>query len=268
MREAYEVLVEIGREVRRQDLPFLAGSLAFYAFVSLVPLLLLVLVAASLFAGETVARYLLALTRLYLSPAGQNLLTEAITGAVGWVGSSLVGSLVLVWAAFRMFLGIDIAFSEIYGTPREETSFGQRLLDGLLALAAIVLALLAAVLTAGAFALLPDFSYSGIVDSLLLVCGLLVAFFPLYYVFPNVDVTPREALPGALVAAVGWALLQWLFRLYASVTTITAVFGVISGALLFLLWLYFGALILLLGVVVNVVLAGRTSRSPRPPSRG
>lgn len=260
---------EIVDELQRQNLPFLAGSLAFYAFVSLLPFLLLVLVAASLFAGETVANYVLALTRLYLSPAGQDLVANAITDAAGWVGSSLLGVAVLMWAAFRMFLGIDIAFSQLYGTPRTETSITRRIRDGLLVLLAIMFVLAAAVGTVALFTFLPDFRYSGAVDSLLLVLGLLVAFFPLYYVFPNVDVTIGEALPGALVAAVGWALLESLFQLYVSVTTLAAVFGVIGGALLFLLWLYFGALILLVGVVVNVVLAGRTpTGTPRPPNRG
>ncbi|MEM4781883.1 MAG: YihY/virulence factor BrkB family protein [Halalkalicoccus sp.] len=248
---------EIVREIRRQNLPFLAGSLAFYAFVSLLPLLLLAVIAASLLAGETVASYILALTRLYLSPAGEDLLATAITDAAGWVGSSLIGLLVLSWAAFRMFLGIDIAFAQLYGTRTTEVAIEERVRDGLIVLAAFVFVLIAAVLTVGAFTLFPDFRFSGIVDTLLLVCGLLVAFFPLYYVFPDVDVSAREALPGALVAALGWTLLQSLFQLYVSVTNLAAVFGVIGGALLFLLWLYFGALVLLVGVVVNVVLAGR-----------
>lgn len=260
---------EIVAEARRQNLSFLAGSLAFYAFVSLLPLLLLVLIAATLFAGDTVANYFIALTRLYLSPAGRNLIAKAITDASGWAGGSIVGLVVLVWAAFQMFLGFDIAFAQIYGSEPAEQPIRTRIRDGLVVLLAFVLTLAAAVGTAAAFSLLPDFMFSGVVDSLLLVCGLLIAFYPLYYVFPNVDVTPREVLPGAVFAAVGWALLQSLFQFYVSVTTLAAVFGVISGALLFLLWLYFGALILLLGIVLNVVLARRaTERSPRPPNRG
>lgn len=255
--------VGIGRAVveegRQQNLSFMAGSLAFYAFVSLLPLLLLVLIAATLFAGDTVVNYFLALTRLYLSPAGQNLIANAITDAAGWVGGSFIGLVVLVWAAFQMFLGFDIAFAQIYGTEPAEQPIRTRVRDGLVVLFAFVLALVAAVGTVAAFSLLPDFSFSGAVDSLLLVCGLLVAFYPLYYVFPNVDVTSREVLPGAVLAAVGWALLQSLFQVYVSVTTLADVFGVIGGALLFLLWLYFGSLVLLVGVVLNVVLAGRAS---------
>ncbi len=257
MRGGYEVVREIVMEAHRQRLSFLAASLAFYAFVSLLPFLLLVLIVASMLAGETVANYLLELTRLYLSPVGQNLLANAIVNASDWAGGSVIGLVVLVWAAFQMFLGIDTAFTQLYNTEEAGISISRRVRDGLVVLSAIVLALAAAVATAAAFTLLPEFRYTGVVDSLLLVCGLLVAFFPLYYVFPNADVTVREALPGAIVAAVGWALLEWLFQLYASITTLAAVFGVIGGGLLFLLWLYFGALILLVGVVINVVLAGR-----------
>lgn len=252
-----ETVMAIVDEVRRQNLPFLAGSLAFYAFVSLLPFLLLVLIATSLLAGDTVVGYVLTLTRVYLSPTGQNLLVNAITDAAGWAGSSLLGLVVLIWAAFRMFLGIDTAFTQLYGTEEMEPSIGQHVRDGVIALLAIVLALAGAVATVATATLLPEFSYSGVVDSLILVLGLLAVFFPLYYVFPSVDVTPREVLPGTLVATVGWALLEWLFQLYVSVTTLADVFGVIGGALLFLLWLYSGAFILLVGVVVNVVLAGR-----------
>ena len=257
MRWSVDVVKAIVMEARRQNLPFLAGSLAFYAFVSLLPLLLLAVIAATVLAGDTVASYLLAVTRLYLSPAGEDLIAVAITDAAGWVGGSVLSLIILVWAAFRMFLGIDIAFSQLYGTSQAETAIRRRVTNGVVALFAIILVIVAAVATVAAFTLFPDFSYSGVVDSLLLLTGLLVAFFPIYYVFPNVEITPKEALPGAVFAAIGWIVLQWLFQLYVSITTIAAVFGVIGGALLFLLWLYFGALVILVGVVVNVVLGGR-----------
>ncbi|WP_245998468.1 YihY/virulence factor BrkB family protein [Halalkalicoccus subterraneus] len=252
------VIRAIVEESRRRNLQFLAGSLAFYAFVSLVPLLLLVLVATTLFAGETIASYLLALTRLYLSPAGEDLIATTLTEATGWVGSSLIGLVVLVWAALRMFLSLDVAFAAIYGTDPGETPLRERIRDGLLVVTAIVVAIVGAIATAAAFTLVPEIRYLTVLDPLLLVCGLFAVFFPLYYVLPDADVTPQEVLPGAVFAAVGWALLQVLFRVYVSMSVITAVFGVISGTVLFLLWLYFGAHILLVGVVLNVVLADRT----------
>jgi membrane protein len=259
--DAVDVGWAIVEEVRRQDLPFLAASLAFYAFVSLLPLLLLVLVAATLVAGDAIADHLIALTRLYLSPAGQDLLAEAITGAAGWVGSSILGLVVLVWSAFRIFLGIDIAFAQLYGTTTDE-SIIHGLRDAIVGLFAIAAALFAAAASSAVVALFPHVPYLSAFTPFLLVAGLVLVFFPLYYVFPDVEMSVREALPGTVVAAVGWMVLESLFGFYVSITTLADVFGVIGGALLFLLWLYFGALVLLLGVVVNVVLADRADDEP------
>lgn len=260
-RDAVDVLEAIAGEISRQHLPFLAASLAFYAFVSLLPLVLLVLVAASLIAGDAVAERVIALTRQYLSPTGQDLLTEAITDAAGWVGSSIVGVAVLLWSAVRIFLGIDIAFAQLYGSTGAKP-IARRVRDGVVGLLAIALALFALATAGVVTALVPDIPYFGALNPLLLIVGLTIVFLPLYYVFPDAEVTLREVFPGTLVAAVGWALLESLFQLYASITTLADVFGIIGGALLFLLWLYFGALVLLVGVVVNVVLAGRADRSP------
>lgn len=260
-RDVITVVRAVVREIGRQNLPFLAASLAFYAFVSLLPLLLLVLVVVSLFAGDTVAEHLIALTRQYLSPTGQELLATAITDAAGWVGSSILGFLVLVWSAFQIFRGINVAFAQLYGTTADG-SIVDGLRDAIVGLFAISIALFASAASGVAITLFPDVPYIGALSPLLLIVGLAMVFFPLYYVFPDVEMNPREALPGTLFAAVGWAILNSLFQIYVSITTLADVFGVIGGALLFLLWLYGGALVLLLGAVVNVVVAGRDDDEP------
>lgn len=260
-KDASTVVRAVVREVERQNVPFLAASLAFYAFVSLLPLLLLVLIVASLFAGDATSDHLIALTRQYLSPTGQELLATAITDAAGWVGSSILGFLVLVWSAFQIFRGIDIAFAQLYGTKADQ-SIVDGLRDAIVGLFAISAALFASAASGVAITLFPDVPYVSVLSPLLLIIGLSMVFFPLYYVFPNVEMSPREALPGTAIAAIGWMLLNSLFQIYVSITTLADVFGVIGGALLFLLWLYGGAVVLLLGAVVNVVLAERASDEP------
>lgn len=59
---------------------------------------------------------------------------------------------------------------------------------------------------------------TGVVSPLLLVVGLCGVFFPMYYLFPSIDVTPREVLPGTIIGAVGWAILQVLFQVYVSLS--------------------------------------------------
>lgn len=85
---------------------------------------------------------------------------------------------------------------------------------------------------------------------------LALALYPLYYFLPSEDVSVREALPGAIFTALGWTLFQTIFRVYAANAGNPA-YGISGGALLLATLLYFGSLILLLGVALNAILAGR-----------
>lgn len=237
---------------RAGNLPFLAGSLAFHAFVSLLPLLLLALVLASVFAGEFLTEYVLLITEEYLSPAGQSLLLDAVVDASESAGGSVLGLLVLLWSSVRIFRGVDVAFNQLYGVTEPEPLLRQ-LRDALVGLVAVVVAAGVVSLAASTFALLPARELLGPLNPLLVAVGLAGVFFPVYYLFPPVDIPLRDALPGALTAAAGWSLLQAGFQVYVALSSYDA-YGALGGVLLLLVWLYFGGLVLLLGVVVNVVL--------------
>jgi membrane protein len=98
------------------------------------------------------------------------------------------------------------------------------------------------------------------------IAAIAVILLPVYVVIPATSVGLREAAPGAITGAVGWTVLSVVFRVYAANAGQFEVYGVVGGALLFVTWLYFGANILLLGGVVNAVLAGRDRQLQlRPP---
>jgi uncharacterized BrkB/YihY/UPF0761 family membrane protein len=103
----------------------------------------------------------------------------------------------------------------------------------------------------------------GLVAPLALLAVLVAALFPVYYVFPDVPVSPREALPGTALAAVGWTVLGAGFGAYAAVASqgSLALYGALGGVVLLATWLYLAASLLLVGAVVNAVLAGRLTPS-------
>lgn len=115
-----------------------------------------------------------------------------------------------------------------------------------------------AVAAGAAFAAFEDHPLVAVANPVLLVVGLSVSLFPIYYVFPDLDLSVREVVPGVLIAAVGWAALQSLFQFYVLLFDKQEVYGVIGGVLLLLTWLYLSGFLLLVGGVVNAVLAGRT----------
>jgi YihY family inner membrane protein len=248
------------RGVQSDRITFIAASLAYYAFISLMPLLLLALVAASTLGGPGLAgRVVASATRTFGAEAG-GLVEDALTNASGRGGATVVGFAVLVWSGLKLFRGLDVAFSTVYGTAGGET-FLDTVRDGAVALVAVGVGVAATVVVGTLTARLDWFvggvDFANVVGSAILLVGLTATFLPLYYIFPDRRISVREAVPGAALAAVGWTALQTGFRVYTVVAGGYRAYGVIGGVLLLLTFLYFGGVVLLVGAVVNATLADR-----------
>jgi YihY family inner membrane protein len=245
--------------VRSDQVTFIAASLAYYAFVSLLPLLLLAVAAASLFGGPELADAVAARVSAALGEQAGALVVDALTSSAGRSGATAVGLAVLLWSGLKLFRGLDVAFATVYRLPGPG-SLLEQVRDGLTALGAVGVGVGVTVVVGAAIArfesVLGAVPLVNAVGTLVLVFSLTLALFPLYYVVPDQPVGVREALPGALFAAVGWTALQTGFRVYAANAGSFQAYGVLGGALLLVTWLYFGGLILLIGGVLNAVLAG------------
>ncbi|PHQ44715.1 hypothetical protein DJ68_16950, partial [Halorubrum sp. C3] len=98
-----------------RQVTFLAAAIAYYAFVSLVPGLLLLVVVATAVFGETIAAELVASTGEFLTPAGEEAVVGAVSSAGGRTGASLLGVGLLLWSTLKVFRGLDTAFVSLYG---------------------------------------------------------------------------------------------------------------------------------------------------------
>ncbi|WP_254279633.1 YihY/virulence factor BrkB family protein [Haloarcula marina] len=253
---AVTVVRDLVHIVREDQVSFLAASIAYYMFISVLPLLLLALVVGSILGGEAFAARVVGAVGAALSPAAADLLGDALTSSAGRGGATVLGLGVTTWGALKVFRGLDIAFSELYGTAGDD-SFAAQLVDALSALAGIGLAL-AGLFVLGSLGALLGVSVA--LGGVALVPVLTVAFLPLYYVFPDTEMRVREAVPGAVLAAVCWTLLGTAFGVYASQAGSYQLYGVIGGALLLVTWFYFAGQILLVGAAFNVVLSGGRDR--------
>ncbi len=253
----------VASESRANNVTFLAGSIAYSAFVSMLPLVLLVVLAATIVGDETLTRRVISLADGYLSPRGEGLVAESIRTAAESTGVSLLGVGTLVWGMLRLFRGLDTAFSEVYGTG-DTNSLLDQVRDGLLVFGVVSLAIIGAATSEAFIAFFDATPLFDMLGPLTLAAGLSMVFFPMYYVFPNVPISVREAVPGTVVAAIGWAMLQGLFHLYVAYADKTEVYGAIGGALLFIVWLYVGSLVLLVGATTNAVISDEVTLENEP----
>jgi YihY family inner membrane protein len=265
--EAGNRMIAVGREIvrvfREREITFLAAAIAYYAFVSLLPALLLAVAVASAVGGESLVAQVLALVDEFLTPAGRDSLEAALTSARGRASATLLGVGVLIWSTLRVIRGLDIAFSRVYGTEPTLSIVGQ-VKRAAVVLLSVGVGLWIMIVVGGAFATFIP-SGSKVIGLGVLLAGLTAVFLPLYYYLPGTGLAVRDALPGAVLAAVGWVALQAGFQVYAAGATQFSLYGVIGGILLLVTWFYFAAILILAGATVNYVLAGTGSAKSPPP---
>lgn len=246
-------------EVRAENLTFMAGSLAYHAFVSLLPLLLLALAVVSTVGDATLETGLIELARRTLTPGVSELLTAELQQARTSASLSVAGGAFLLWGTLRIFRGLDTAFSVIYQSESQNT-FSDQLLDGLVVLVALVVAVGAVVTVETAVARVSSGTFGWAARRLVIFVGLTLAFLPMYYVFPDQPgMRVAEVLPGAVVATAGLTLLEALLGLYVTFSSSSPRRSVIVAFLVFLTLLYLANLVILLGAAVNVVTSNRTT---------
>lgn len=172
-------------------------------------------------------------------------MTKASTGAI-----TIVGILLMAWAAIAMMSTVEKTFNRIY-----HVSTGRRFLSrlfnywGLLTLGAIFLT---AVLYVHTQSMVAEGIYQSIVEFIQPIIPFLVSFLAIFFLYlflPNTRVAPGAALWGALVATVIWTAAKILFRWYVTkFMPQFAVYGALGLIPLTVLWIYISWLIVLFGL--------------------
>lgn len=227
-----------------------AAALAYYGFVSFVPLLLFVFaVVGQQFAMEVAAR-----APRFLTPAARQLVYEALTTASGRAGAVLLAAGVLGWSGANVAVDFLTVVERVEDAPTG--SLAEQLRDGVVVLGALSLAIVTIVLTNVLFAGVADGPLGALAEFAVLFLALAVTFVPLYYAPSGVVTSPRGAMPGAVTTAAGWTVLHAAVQFYAGSAAQYAIYGVLSGVIVILTSLYLAAVVLMVGVVVNATLAG------------
>jgi membrane protein len=253
-----EVLAAVFRELRAENVTFLAGSIAYHAFVSLLPFMLVVLLLVSRIEDQSTGVEVIAAMSDYLSPNANELVTSTVREATEHTSLSAHCLGVLLWGAIQNFRSLDEAFSSIYDVTGTK-SFLDSFRDAIVALLAVGLGIGVAGIIGSVVSFDGGGQVAGALDTVVATFSLAVVFLPLFYLFPDEDVTVREVVPGTLLAAAGWTVLEFLFRYYVAVASVGERYGVLGTILLLVTWLYFSGFVLLLGAAVNAVLAGRSA---------
>jgi membrane protein len=263
----------VASDAGRHHLEAFAGNLAYNAFLAIVPLMLFIVLALRALHADALLSSTVDLASAMLPAASAQLLDQQIQDEVisrlpdWWVFSALLafGSL---WAASAAFRAIAGALNVMYATDDDRPAWVQLGVSMLLAAAAVVLwlAVLAGVdafaHTLGSLANAPVPTLWNALRAPMLAGAAFVASAALYAWLPCQRPRWRAIVPGAASVAVAW----WIFSIGFAIVLnqfgallVDPLYGWFTGVFALLLYLYWSAVLLLLGAEINHTLARGSS---------
>jgi membrane protein len=235
----------------------MAALIAYYGFVSLFPLLLvLVTVLGFVLQGDAHLR-----EEVLDGALGQiPLISDQISheGLKGSAAALAVGIVVALLAGLGITSATQNAFNRIWSVPfKERPNFIFARLRGLGLLA--ILGALSIVSTVAAGFVGTESHGAGAVVAGVLVAFLfnIALFMTAFKILTAIDLSWRTLLPGVIVAAVSWQALQHLggFYLNHTLKRTGPLYGLFAAVLGLLAWIYLGAQLTMFAAEINVVRA-------------
>ena len=234
------------------DIRYIATSLAYYAFISLMPVLLLFFVVF----GRQLAGIISASEAQFLTPDTQRLVYESLTTATGRTAATVLSVVVLAWSGANVGVGFLTVVERIEAAT--EQPLGRQVYEAMVVLVTLSATILVVITQSVFLALFSTGLLSVVAGFGVLFVALTVTLLPLYFVPSRVATSPQDALPGAITTAIGWTVLHAAIQFFVANASQYAIYGVLSGLILILTSTYVAAVVLMLGVVVNAVLATET----------
>ena len=263
-------LKELLVRIKKGDITGLGSQLAFFFLLSLFPLLIFIMTLLPFLNFNQAEVFLL--IRDYAPESVAMLIEDTLNEILKNRNGGLlsIGALATVWSASKGMNALTKALNRSYFTE-ESRSFimarGMSVVFTVMLIAVLVVALILPVFgqQIGVLA----FSYMGLEEGFLtlwaglrrLVPPVLIffVFSLIYWLVPNLNIQFRSVLPGAFFATVGWILTSLAFSFYVgSYGNYSSTYGSIGAIIVLMMWLYFSAIILMLGGQLNAVMLERT----------
>ena len=250
------------------DLTF-ASSIAYYALLSLFPFFLLALSLVALVTDSQSDRdALLGFVFRYFPRQFDFVEVQLAALQRAQIRLGLAGSVLMVWAAMGVFGAVTSAVNHAWGVEKQPSYFKHKLISFVMLVVAGLL-LLIGLLAVSAMNVAEARWFAGVISGnprLVVLQGIAVRWATtvlfifvvglVFYFVPNAKVRFRDVWVGAVLTGLLWRGALALFSNYVrDLSRFSMLHGSIATVIVFLLWIYVSAVILLYGVEVTAAYA-------------
>lgn len=248
--------------MRKKNISSFAASTAFFLFLSLIPMLML-LCALIPYTPLSEAGLMSAVTQI--TPDSMDALMIRVISDVydKSIGVISVSAVVTLWSAGKGILALMRGLNAVYNVEEKRNYLMLRIVASFYTMLILVLMLLSLVfLVFGNFLAemleyrIPQTTY--LFDFLFRCRALFIWVFVtvvialIYTYVPAKKLHFRRQLPGAAVSAVCWNVITWFFSMYIDKFNGFNMYGRMAAVVILMLWLYVCMYIVMAGAVLNL----------------
>ena len=241
--------------------PHLAAMIAYFALLSLVPLIFLALALLGFFGRVDESTYLVKELDIVLPSASISQIVEVVNNIRDNAATlGLIGGVFLLWTSLSLFSVLESAFNIVYGRPNRSFLHGTGIAIVFM-LGTLVTLFAGLVIGTVGFELIHDAApgftgnrWVAYVLSLLLSTGAVFIFLvSSYYLLTNEKLSIRDVLPGAILASI---LLQVSFQILPLYVALSQrdealTLRALGAPVILLIWLYLMANAIVFGAEIN-----------------
>lgn len=261
IRKLYIILRDFGRQMGRQNISAFAASTAFFFFLSLVPMLIMVctIIPYTPLTEENLVTAVTDLTPDMIDPLAQSLIAEVYDKSAGILSIAVIATL---WSAGKGVLALIRGLNAINGVVEERNYFLLRVIASFYTVVMLLIVVLSLFIMVFGNQLVEFLLHSVpqvkvIIEFLmnfrfLFVWMVLTVLFSAVYAYvPNKKLHFREQIPGASFSAVVWSVFSWGFSIYVGRPQSYSIYGSLSIIVIVMVWMYFCMYIVMIGSYLN-----------------
>nr|WP_304710468.1 YihY/virulence factor BrkB family protein [uncultured Acetatifactor sp.] len=247
--------------MKKQNISTFAASTAFFFFLSIVPMLIMVctIIPYTPLTEENLVEAVTDLTPDQVDGLAESLISDIYKNSAGVLSIALIATL---WSASKGVMALMRGLNAINGVEENRNYFVVRVIASFYTIVMLIVMVLSLFLMVFGDQLvnlmlhrIPQLKQlvSFIMNfRFIFVWAVLSVLFAAVYAYvPDKKLAFREQIPGAVFSAVVWSVFSWAFSYYVTYGNSYGIYGSLSIIIIVLLWMYFCMYIIMIGAYLN-----------------
>ncbi len=261
VKKIFYIGKDFQQHINRKNISAFAASTAFFLFVSLIPILILLcaIIPYTTLTKANLMTFMTDITPDVVDSLVISIIEDVYAKSAGVIS---VAALTLLWSAAKGMLALMRGLNEINDVEENRNYFVVRGIAAFYTIVMLLVILLSLVvmvfgnaLVNGIIRNIPQaehfFDFLLHFRLLFSLLVMIIGFSMMYAYIPNKKLRFIYQIPGAVFSAVLWNVFSWAFSIYVGKINDFSTYGNLATIVIIMLWMYMCIYIILIGAFLN-----------------